>query len=268
MFEQYFKINWIIRKEHSFILGFFYTILGIISARLIFPENIGLMSIAFTSILLIPSLANLLKIEENVEIREKKFHLIQIFKDHKDIFKVYTFLFLGIFSAYSLITLFIPSASLLKMFAPQLKTAGITGLATGSGLLFNIIKNNLLVFFVCFVLSIVYGAGSILFLVWNASVWGVVFVFIIKKATELTQANIVINFITKIVPFLPHMITEALAYISAAIVGGVISKAVLRERYGTKQFKHIITDAVIFLVIGILLVLIAGIIEVNYYVGF
>jgi branched-subunit amino acid transport protein len=66
-------------------------------------------------------------------------------------------------------------------------------------------------------------------------------------------------------PILPHMITEALAYISAAIVGGVVSKAVLREKLFSKKFNHIITDALIFLTIGLILVVIAGIIEVNVF---
>ena len=65
--EQYFKVKWIERKEHAFFLGFIYSLIGIISARLIFPSSVGIMSIAFASILMIPSLSILLKLEENVE---------------------------------------------------------------------------------------------------------------------------------------------------------------------------------------------------------
>ena len=80
--EQVFKEKWIEKKpRHAFILGVIYSIVGIFSARLIFGSNPGLMTVAFTSILLIPSLNQLLQHEENVEIREKKFHIKQLFND-------------------------------------------------------------------------------------------------------------------------------------------------------------------------------------------
>ena len=265
VFEQLFKIKWIERKEHAFFLGFIYSVIGLISAKLIFPANIGLMSIAFTSILLIPSLAMLLKLEENIETKENKLSIKRLFRDHKDIFKVYIFLFLGIFLAYSLTLLLFPEIIIQKIFETQLKTAGISGFAITQSTLFNLLANNLLVFIVAFILSLVYGAGSILFLTWNASVWGVVFAFFAKQSSTFTGQNPITEFIALLMPILPHMITEALAYISAAIVGGVVSKAVLREKLFSKKFNHIITDALIFLTIGLILVVIAGIIEVNVF---
>lgn len=263
--EQLFRLNWIERKEHAFFLGLIYSLVGLISARIIFPANAGMMSIAFTSILLIPSLGVLLRMEENLEIREKKLSLRLLVKDHKDIFKVYTFLFLGIFLAYSITTLLVPELSILKYFEPQLKSAGIAGSAIVDNELLSILFNNLLVFTVSFVLSLVYGAGSILFLTWNASVWGVVFAYFVKVSSPAIGINQFFAFSGSILPFLPHMITEALAYISAAIVGGVVSKAVLREKLFSKKFHHIVTDALILLVLGLFLVLLAGIIEINFY---
>lgn len=265
VFEQIFKLKWIERKEHAFFLGFIYSIVGLISAKLIFPASVGLMSVAFTSILLIPSLAMLLKLEENVEVREKKLSIKQLFKDHKDIFKVYIFMFLGIFLAYSLTSLLFPEITVQKIFETQLKSAGIHGLATRESPLFSLIINNIIIFIACFILSFVYGAGSILFLTWNASVWGVVITLFARDAATMTGINPVVEFKNSILSILPHMTTEAIAYISAAIVGGIISKAVLREKIFSKKFNHIITDALIFLVIGFILVIIAGIIEVSTF---
>lgn len=267
VFEQLFRLKWIERKEHAFFLGFLYSIIGLISAKLIFPANVGLMSLAFTSILLIPSLNTLLRMEENVEIREEKLSLKQLFKDHKDIFKVYTFMFLGIFLAYSSASLISSELNIERLFAAQLRSAGIKGLAISQGTLYSLILNNLLVFAVCFILSLIYGAGSLLFLTWNASVWGVVFGHFVKQASYITGRNPVMEFISSILPFLPHMVTEAMAYISAAIVGGVVSKAVLREKLFSKKFHHIITDALIFLLIGFTLVIMAGILEIKFFAG-
>ena len=265
VFEQLFKLRWIERKEHAFILGFVYSIIGLVSAKIIFPASVGLMSVAFTSVLLIPSLNLLLRLEENVEIRENKLSMKQLFKDHKDIFKVYIFMFLGVFAAYSLTSLFLSDITIQKMFSPQLKSAGITGFAIFDSQLYNIVANNLLVFIVCFILSLIYGAGSVLFLTWNASVWGTVFGFFVKQTSQIAGSSQFTHFANSIVPFLPHMITEAIAYISAAIVGGVVSKAVLREKLFSKKFHHIMTDAMVFLVLGLILVMIAGFVEVNLY---
>jgi len=265
VFEQLFKVKWIERKENAFFLGFVYTIVGLLSAKLIFPASVGLMSVAFTSILLIPSLAMLLKMEENIEIRENKLSIKRLFEDHKDIFKVYIFLFFGILLAYSLMTLFFPQATIQSLFSTQLKSAGLSGFAISSDILSSIIVNNLIIFVVSFVLSLIYGAGSILFITWNASVWGVVFALFAKQTASITAGNPLTEFAGLILPALPHMTTEAMAYISAAIVGGVVSKAVIREKLFSKKFNHVLTDAMIFLVIGFILVIIAGIIEVQVF---
>lgn len=266
--EQFFKLRWIERKEHAFFLGFAYSVIGLISARLVFPSNIGLMSVAFTSIMLIPSLNMLLKMEENVEIRKKKLSLSQLFKDHKDIFKVYIFMFLGIFLAYSIVSLIYPNMAIKSLFAPQLKTAGIAGYGMHYSQLSGLILNNLVVFVACFLLSLAYGAGSVLFLTWNASVWGIVFGFFVNNTASYGGADIFVKFGSSLLPFLPHMATEALAYISAAIVGGVVSTAVLREKLFSKKFHHIITDALIFLVLGLILVALAAYLEVNVFAFF
>ena len=261
VFEQLFRVRWLESKAHSFFIGFLYTLVGLVSAYLIFPKSMGLMSIAFTSVLIIPSLAKLLSLEENVEIREKKLHFLQLFRDHKDIFKVYLFLFLGIFLAYALVALVFPQASIMRVFEPQLQAAGLAGYAMEGGFLRGIILNNLLVFIACFILSLVYGAGSVLFLSWNASVWGVVFALFARQAFALDRTNLVGEFFDLLLPVLPHMITEAVAYISAAVVGGVVSVAVLRERLHSKKFYHVLTDAAIFLCMGLVLVLVAAILE-------
>ena len=261
--EQIFKVRWIEAKEHAFFLGLIYSLVGFVSARYIFPSSTGLMAVAFTSILIIPSLSKLLLMEENVEIREKKFNLKQLFIDHEDILKVYFFLFLGVFTAFFMITLIFPMPDVSYMFFAQAKVIGLSGFAAKQAIFMNIITNNLTVLFVCLVLSLVYGAGSILFITWNASVWGVAFAFFAKEAVFLSSENPFFAFVMALMPSMPHMITEAFAYISAAIVGGVVSKAMLREKLFSKKFKHIITDALIFLGIGIVLVLIAAFVEVQ-----
>lgn len=262
--EQIIKLDWISQKPRfAFLLGLVYSLLGIISARLIFPKNTGMMAIAFTSILLIPTLSILLQKEENEEIRKKKLSIIQLFKDHADIFIVYFFIFLGIFVSFVFTTLVLPSQLSQQILAPELDVAGLAGSAFNAQAFTSILLNNLLVLLVCLVLSLVYGAGSILFITWNAAVWGSVFGFIARQSALAYGQNPFVYFGITILPALPHIITEAASYFTAAIAGGIISKAVLREKLFSERFYHVITDALLIVLIGFILVVIAAAIEVR-----
>ena len=259
--EQIFRPSWIEKKPLSaLILGILYSIIGIISAKLIFGANAGLMSVAFTAILMIPSINILFRDEENIEIREQKLSLKLLFKDHWDIFTIYFFLFMGVFFTYAFFSLLAPFAFTIKVFAPQLKVGGITGGAFMAGTFYSILLNNFIVLGVCFVLSLVYGAGSILFITWNASVWGIIFGYVVKQSSG--SNNLFLAFGIAILPLLPHLITEAVSYFSASIVGGVVSKAVIREKLFSEKFHHIITDALIFLTFAVVLIIIAAAVEV------
>lgn len=246
------------------VLGFSYAMIGIGSALMIFGKNPSLMSVAFISILLLPTLNLLLQEEENEPIRNNKFSIIGIFRDHIDIFGIYLFLFIGIFLAYGLYSLLLPPAASNHIFFSQLDVAGLVGGAAGKNAQFTgILLNNIIVLIACFLLSLVYGAGSILFLTWNASAWGAIFGYIARESSS--SSNPWISFGSVIIPVLPHMITEAASYLSAAIVGGVVSKAVVRERPFSAKFNHILTDGVILLVFAFLLVLAAGYLEVYIF---
>ena len=262
VFEQFIKLRFIEKKpNYAFLLGFLYSLIGLISAKMIFPTSVGIMSIAFTSILLIPSLNQLLAIEENQEVREKKFSLRLLFKDHKDIFEIYIFMFFGIFSTYLFFSFVFPDVVTLSYFSPQLKVAGITGAAASAehAFFWKILRNNLLVLVVSFFLSLVYGAGSILFINWNASVWGAVFGFMSRQSI---QANdLFYGFTHILLPSFPHMFTEALSYFAAAIVGGILSKAMIREKLFSKRFHHVLTDSLIVMVLAAVLIFVAAYIE-------
>ncbi|MBS3175891.1 stage II sporulation protein M [Candidatus Woesearchaeota archaeon] len=266
VFEQIFRTDWIEKKpRYAFLLGICYSIIGIISARLIFGKNPSLMTVAFVSVLLIPSLNRLLLDEENVEIREQKLSLRLLFKDHRDIFEIYFFLFMGVFFTYAILALLMPEASTFHLFEKQLEVGGFTGQAYKADIFWSILFNNIKVLLVCLILSFVYGAGSILFIVWNASVWGTIFGYVAKQSAVAAAGNPLIHFGKTLFPVLPHLVTEAASYFSAAIVGGVISKAVLREDIFSEKFHHIVTDGLIFLLLGFIFVLIAAAIEVQLF---
>jgi uncharacterized membrane protein SpoIIM required for sporulation len=264
MLEQLFNLRSIKGSSINLILlGIIYTFLGTLSALLLFPSYVAIMSLSFTSILLIPSVASLLQKEENIIAKERHFSVRILFRDHKDIIRLYLLLFFGVFIAFCAIGIFTSNAYVEHNFNAQLKVAGISGQATGLGAdLVGILLNNLVVLIICFVLSLAYGSGSLLFIVWNASVWGVVFGYFIRQSALVTQTSSLAYFAKIFLPFLPHMLTEAASYIVAAIMGGIIAKAILREKIFSKKFYHILTDGLLLAVLGFGLVILAGIIEV------
>ena len=250
-------------KKYAFFTAFFYSLIGIVSAALIFPKEGGLMAIAFASILCIPPLAKLLRKSANhEELQAKKLALLRLIRSQADIFQLYFFIFLGVLAAYSLATFVLPLSLIQGLFTTQINIMNYIAGNTLSEFLAVITLNNLIVFSIAFFISMIYGGGGVLFLIWNASVWGVVITFFIK---EIATGEGVVVLVQQAISFLPHLITEATAYIGAAIVGGVVAKAVLRERLFSVRFNRVLTKAAIFFVLGMILTFIASFIEVMLF---
>jgi len=261
--EQLYSSSWIEKKSrYAFLMGLSYAIIGIASAMFLFPKDPGLAAIAFTSLLILPSLNKLLAIEENQAARKRKFNLIGLFKDHNDIFKVYLFLFLGILISFSFFSIVWPAIATSKIFAQQIGVLGFTGQAYSSGSLFgSLLSNNLKVLVFCLLASFVYGSGSIFIITWNASVWGTIFGVIARESALATGHNPFIYFALTLLAVFPHMILEASSYFVAAISGGIVSKATVREKFFSKRFSQIIEDGLIMFMIAIIVLVIAVFIE-------
>jgi hypothetical protein len=275
--EQIFKPEWIEKKpRHAFLLGFIYSVVGAISAKLIFGANPGMMTVAFTSVLLVPSLNTLLAIEENqARAKDKYWVLKQLWVDHYDIVEVYIFMFFGIFLTFATISFIFPEEGIIRFFEPMFEVIGITGGATtligwasniGAPTVLSIFMNNFIVTVVCLLLSLIYGAGAIIFITWNAIVWGVVMGFFAKQALlSASGANPITVFVSTILPFFPHMILESLPYFIAAIIGGIVSKAAVREELFSPRFNEIVKDGTVALGLGLIVLLVAAIVEVKIY---
>lgn len=264
MIENLLNPHWLEKKPRfAFLIGMIYTAIGILAAWIVFPRSQGIASIAFISMLFIPSLNSILRIEEEQDCSRanKKFTLGQIFKDHADILEIYFMLFLGIFLAYALFSLQFPNLLVSGIFDNQLRVIGVTGQATASSFnFFSIFANNFKVMIIFLVLSLVFGAGSILFLTWNASVWGVVFAYIATMSENAFDA-----FTSIFVKVLPHMFAEAGAYFFAIVAGGIMAQGVLREKFGSKKFEYVLKDGFAFLTVALLLLILGAVLEVYLY---
>jgi len=211
--------------------------------------------------LLLPTLNRMLSIEEK-QAAQDKFNLLTPFKDHTDIFKVYAFLFIGVLLVFSFFAIALPSIATSQMFEPQVRILGYIGQAYSDDAYFSILVNNLTVFFFCLMASFIYGAGSIFIIIWNASAWGVVFGIVARNSAMATSQNPFAYFLLTFLAVLPHMLSEASAYCLAAISGGVISKAVIKEKMSSPQFNKIVKDGLVIFGLAILILVVAAFIEV------
>jgi len=265
MLENVLKPNWLENKPRfAFLIGIIYSIIGILAAYLVFPSSQGIASIAFISMLLIPSLSRMFIIEEEQDRVSKKFSIKKIFHDHNDILQVYFMLFLGIFLTYALFSIKFPNLLVLGVFDNQLRIIGVNiGQAVGGLNFYSILMNNMKVMLIFVALSLIFGAGSIIFLAWNASVWGVVFGYM---ATH--YANAFDTFISTFLKVMPHMFLEAGAYFFAIIAGCIMSQAILREKFGSKKFNYVLKDGMAFLAIGVILLVAGALVETYVYTLF
>ncbi len=239
--ENLFPENWLEKKTgYAFLLGFIFSIVGIIIAQWLFGANAGLASVMFTSILLIPSLRKLFVKEEKREEKEKRFSLRELYKDNKHLIHTYVGIFFGVFVAYWALSFFgsLMNWNVTSLFREQVfLDPAISGRASYSFSTFwSILQNNWWVLVACFFLSLISGDGATFFVVWNASAWAVIFgVRGVAAAATLGQSPFVVGGLMLLL-ILPHMILEGGAYILAGIAGAVISDEIIRKSKEIKKF--------------------------------
>ncbi len=264
MLGQLFSAQWIERKSwFAFVLGASYAVLGIGSALLLFPRESGLAAVAFTSLLTLPALNRLISIETKQAARERRFDLTDPFKNHRDIFGVYIFLFLGVFAAFSIFSILLPDIAANRIFAEQIDAVGIYGSAVGGGTFASIFSNNAIVFLFALGMSLIYGSGSIFILIWNSSVWGVVFGTLARDAALATSYHPFAYLFLSVLAVAPHLITEAGAYIMAAISGAILAKATILEKPFSDRYVKVLKDALMIFAVAIILLVAAAYVESN-----
>lgn len=246
------------RPSFSFLLGIGYTIIGIFLAIMIFPESPALIAIGIASLLFVPSLYNLTSSAELTQKKQVSFW--NVLKANFPMIKIYVFLFFGIFFTFVFFSIALPKLASYHLFEQQL--AVLAGGATfTSGLFWHLFTWNLQVLFLCFIISLVAGNGAILFIAWNASVWGTVFGNLAKTAAVTLGGSSVIILILILISVFPHMFLEGLSYIIGTVSGTILSDGICKEKFFSKEMGKIIKYNALLLLLAIGVLLIACIVE-------
>ena len=102
--------------------------------------------------------------------------------------------------------------------------------------------------------SLIFGAGAIFILAWNASVISSA-IGIFTKQEFLTIPLVVLRYMI-------HGVPEIAAYFVTALAGGIFGVGVIRNGIRNKSFLRVIENVVILLFIAIILLIGAALIEV------
>ena len=270
VFRHILKTKWILKKpEYSLYLGVAYTIISFITAYLLFfrvPTFIGIATIMIIIMITVPTINTLITYEEKIEAKAKA----HFFRKHKTIISFFVYFFIGIFIVFFMLALISPNMVFSKeqLYGAKVTTVQPKGLPplpiSMNKEIFSIFKNNFYVMGISFILSLFYGAGALFLIIINASIFASALADVIRlKAPAglsflanygFIACNLGIMFF--------HMIPEVGSYLLAAIAGGVLGKAILKEKFWSKRFYRIVKDSIILLVISFVVVLIGAIIEI------
>lgn len=262
------SLDWLERRPYiSFLFGFSYVFIGYLLAGFFFG-NVSVAMLFLATLLIVPSLIKLLEVEEK---RESFYGLRHFFKEHKDLLEAYIFLFLGVFAGYAVLGFAVSSESFMSIFEFQLNflqnQQGLSSevieqflskpLVPSIENVAGVLQNNIIVMLICFALSVFYGAGAIFLITLNASVFASFVVYVSNYLSDkASQTFIIMGF------FMIHMVPEISGFLLAAIAGGVLSKALTRERVASDNFRNVFKDALLLLLIACALVTLAAFLEV------
>lgn len=240
-------------------LSFLYSSVGVLLALWIFPGS-TLALIAFTVIATVPLMVNVMREEEKKEERCKK--LIPL-SSHKQILPFFLYLFIGLVLSFAVWFMILPYETVSTLFSFQLNS--IAGQAAAAKLTFNtIFFNNLRVLAFAILFSLLYGAGAIFIITWNASLVGVAISNTIRSIVSIGGPTGYFAAVpVGVARYLTHGIPEIMAYFIAGLAGGILSVAIIKKQFGTPKFTRAMLDAFTLFGIAILLVIIAAIIEIT-----
>ena len=114
--------------------------------------------------------------------------------------------------------------------------------------------NNIYVLIFTLIFSLLFGAGVIFILAWNASVIAAAIAIFTKSDLNYLPVAILRYFV--------HGLPEIGSYFVAALAGGMISFAVIRREIGTDKFWRVLQDSLNLVIFAVILLFISALMEV------
>jgi len=260
--ESLFPVKKVIKNPvEMFIFSMIITFASIFTANLIFPgSSTGKIITLFITISMAPIIYALFVKEEESERKVAEHRIKQtFFERYEDIIWLFTLFFLGVFASIFIFSILSPETYVRSTFEDQVleieRVSSLSGSFTFSDVLDMIIKNNLRVMGLSFLLSFLIGVGSIVILSWNASILALYLASFIRQ-------GLMSEFLVRTFSLIPHAPVEILAYFLAGISGGILSIGMIRERLLSREFFLVFRDSLALLALAIFAVLLGAFFEV------
>jgi len=261
-----------------FFIGMLYASLSILLVNWIFAQDVvlakysGILVVTFCVMFSMPFMYYIIKLEEKKDTQIEGF--FKVLREHSKALASLLFLFLGFVVAFSFWYLVLSSGT--QSFRAQIETycminkpsnfnecveqyglegaAKTTAFLTAKEKLFAIFVNNIYVLIFTLVFSLIFGAGAIFILAWNASV--------IAAAVGIFSRSSLSNLPLGIARYMIHGIPEIGAYFIAALAGGIVSIAVIRHNIKSERFWKTLQDSLNLIILAVVVLFIAALIEV------
>ena len=264
------------RPWELFFIGLFYASVSFLLVTYVFDaddilrDGSGLLLVTFTVISCLPFVYYIIKLEEgkDLEIDDSG----KLIKEHAKAIHALMWLFLGLVVAFAFWYILLPDNAG-QNFNFQIKTfcainspsnydlcvknygaAPITSAAVSSKIFLSIFSNNVSVLIFTIVFSLIFGAGAIFILVWNASVIAAAMGIFAKGEISMLPVSLF--------RYMLHGVPEIAAYFIGALAGGIVSVAIIRRDLVGEKKWLILQDAVLLIIIAVVILIIAGLMEV------
>jgi uncharacterized membrane protein SpoIIM required for sporulation len=254
-----------------FIESFLIVVISFFLLPWIFQENLSILLLTFSSLSLSP-LLYLIFLDENRFIRERTQELIF---GNLNILYVLFWVFMGTMAAYSFLFSISNEKQKQNFFKLQIEELKHIQNASNTGnfllaerskerTFWEIVKNNLKILGIFFLLSFVYGVGAIYVLVWNSSLLGIILAENSTITMNLTKNFIsLVNSTLHLLVIAPYLLPEILAYILFSLIGITVSISISKKLF-FKHFRKIFLNSLFFFVLAIFLLLFGALIETYY----
>jgi uncharacterized membrane protein SpoIIM required for sporulation len=262
-----------------FFIGLVYASLSLLLVHYLFGSDVvlskfsGLIVVLFCVMFSLPFMYFIIRQEEIEDEEIKGFW--GVWKTHGDAIYSFMWLFLGFIIAFSFWNVILQNPDLLNA---QIETYcninspgsiedcvakySLTSKVISSSASVNIarflsiIGNNFGVMILTLIFSLIFGAGAIFVLAWNASVISAA----IGIFTKYKLADLPLG----LVRYMIHGFPEIAAYFITALAGGMFGIGVMRHGVGNKKFMQVLAHIGILLGIAIAVLIIAALIEVYF----
>ncbi len=265
------------RPWELFFVGLFYASLSILLVNWIFAQDAvlsrysGILIVTFTVMFSMPFIYYVIKYEEEKDIKAKGF--LMMLREHSKALTAFMWLFLGFVVAFSFFYVVMSST---QSFRAQIETYCLinrpanfndcvseygvkattktVAYATNKEKLFIIFANNIYVLIFTLVFSLIFGAGAIFVLAWNASV--------IAAAVGIFTRKSLVDMPLGIARYMVHGIPEIGAYFVGALAGGIVSVAIIKHEVNSDRFWDILQDALNLIIVAVIILFLAALVEV------